>query len=112
MFETTLLKSCKSLLLIGVLGLLQSCAIFSASEAQGILGSWTSQVGGFPVRVTYSESTLQIGDNAPVGYLLNDGQLTVSDDTAQTRMVSFPTTNEMIQLDLLTGTEHAFSRVK
>ena len=112
MFPMTLLKLGKSLVLIGLLGLLQSCAIFSASEPQGIVGDWTSQVGGFPVRVTYSESTLQIGDNAPVNYVLNEGQLTVSDDTAQTRMVSFPTTNEMIQLDPLTGTEHAFFRVE
>jgi len=100
-----------SLVLIGLLGLLQSCAIFSVSPQKAIVGDWTSKVGGFPVRVTYSDSTVQIGENAPVNYVLADGQLIVAEDVGQTRTVSFPSKNEMVQLDPLTGTEHAFSRV-
>lgn len=100
-----------SLALIAFLGLLQSCAIFTASPQKAIIGDWTSKVGEFPVRVTYSASTVQIGDNEPVSYVLNEGQLMVADDDGQTRAVSFPTKNEMIQLDPLTGTQHAFMRV-
>ncbi len=112
MFPKSPLNACKCFLLIGFVGLIQSFAVFTASEQQRIVGNWTSTVGGFPVRISYSESTLQIGDNGPVSYVLNDGRLTVSDDAAQSRIVSFPTRNEMIQLDPLTGTEQAFSKIE
>jgi len=91
--------------------LLQGCAVFGPKPAEAIIGQWQTQVGNFPVSVTYEMDTVQSGTNMPVPYGLSGNQLTYADGGQQVRILSFPTGGEMIQLDPVTGTEHRFSRL-
>ena len=77
-----------------------------------IVGSWQSELGGFPVTVEYTEDTVRIGDYDAVSYQINEGNLILDQEGSQPRMLSFPSPDEMIQTDSLTGTNHKFVRVK
>jgi hypothetical protein len=45
-----------------------------------------------------------------LGYQLDGNQLTIDGDETTRRLVNFPSSSEMIQVDVITGTEHRFER--
>ncbi|MFT7245131.1 MAG: hypothetical protein ACI82A_002496 [Candidatus Azotimanducaceae bacterium] len=103
------IKSISQLVLITLL--LQGCAALGPKPAEAIIGQWQTQVGNFPVSVTYEVDTVRSGTNMPVPYGLTGNQLTYADGGQQVRFLSFPVDGEMIQLDPVTGTEHRFTRL-
>ncbi len=88
------------------------CVSTSNDPSQMIVGSWQSELGGFPVTIEYTEDTVRIGDYDAVSYQINEGKLILDSEGSQPRMLSFPSSDEMIQTDSLTGTNHKFVRVK
>ncbi|MFT5563157.1 MAG: hypothetical protein ACJAYE_001775 [Candidatus Azotimanducaceae bacterium] len=102
-------KSSPQLILIALF--LQGCAALGPKPAEAILGQWQSQVGNFPLIVTYEADTVRSGANMPISYGLVGNQLTYADGGQQVRLLSFTADGEMLQLDPVTGTEHRFSRL-
>ncbi|MCH7743252.1 MAG: hypothetical protein IIB71_11385 [Proteobacteria bacterium] len=92
--------------------LISGCASTGNNPAQMIVGSWQSELGGFPLRIEYTKDTVKIGDYNAVAYQIDEGKLILAQEGSQPRMISFPSADEMIQTDSLTGTEHKFIRVK
>lgn len=105
------MKTLTSLLLAAMVIALSSCMSFRADPGERIVGQWRTQVGGFPVTVEYSEEAVQVANYQPVRYQLDGNELTFQQGGSQTRVVAFPSRNEMIQTDPMTGTEHRFVRV-
>ncbi len=91
--------------------LVSSCATTPPDAASQIVGTWQSSLGGFQVTSTYSESGVSISGHSAVPYQLDGNRLTLGSDSTTVRIVSFPSSTEMVQLDPLTGTEHLFTRV-
>lgn len=91
--------------------LLSACTSKPQDPSQQILGRWQSLVGGFTVTSVYSATTVAIQGHNAKPYVLEDSRLIIDGDGASSRIVSFPSTSEMIQLDPLTGTQHRFTRL-
>ncbi|MEX0941816.1 MAG: hypothetical protein WD002_04655 [Pseudomonadales bacterium] len=89
---------------------MSGCALIPVDPSEGIVGEWQSVVGGFPVSVRYTDTTVQVGDGSAIGYSLNDNELKVAGETSQRRIVSFPSRDEMILRDPLTGSEQRYVR--
>lgn len=106
-----MLRDLKALLGAMCLTLLCSCASLGPAPAEQILGTWQTKVGAFPLTVVYSADAVQLGDSAPVPYQLDGDRLTYAEGGQQVRIVSFPESSQMQQLDPITGTAHLFSRV-
>lgn len=100
--------TCLSLL---ITALLTGCAATSLDATSQIVGIWRSNLGGFQVTSTYSVSEVSIEGHASVPYRLDGDRLTLGSDATTVRIVSFPSSAEMIQLDPLTGTRHVYTRV-
>jgi hypothetical protein len=79
--------------------------------ATDIIGRWRAEVAGIPVVVEYATSTVSVADGPAVGYTLEQDRLTFDGGGGQVRIVSFPSSTEMIQTDPLTGTRHHFRRL-
>ena len=75
-----------------------------------LLGSWQTQVGGFPVTVEYTSTVVSVDGQAPVSYQLAGDRLQIAEGGSQVRILQFPSNAEMIQIDPMTGTEHRFNR--
>lgn len=101
----TLVITCLVLLASG-------CVSTVNNPSQMIVGSWKSELGGFTVTVEYTEGTVRIGDYDAVPYHIDEGKLILAQEGSQPRMLRFPSADEMIQTDTLTGTDHKFVRVK
>ncbi|MFP6808951.1 MAG: hypothetical protein VB957_17480 [Pseudomonadales bacterium] len=87
------------------------CMSLGRSPEQLILGSWQSAIGGFPVIVEYTVETVQVKGHDAIPYQILDGVLSLAQEGSNTRAVSFPSRNEMVQVDSITGTEHAYTRL-
>lgn len=105
--KTVLVWSSMALLV----AMMSSCAITRVDPSERIVGSWRSEVGGFPVTVRYTDRTVQVGDSAPVGYSLSGNTLKIAGGDSLVRIVSFPARDKMIQEDPLTGTGQTYTRV-
>jgi hypothetical protein len=90
---------------------LQGCTLMGPAPEEAILGSWQASVGTFPIVVTYSVDNVQVGSNTPVSYSLDGNRLSYADGGSQVRLISFSGTEEMIQIDPVTDTEHRFVRL-
>ena len=99
------------LILLLAIGLLQSCISMKVKPSEQMLGKWQSIVGGFPIVVEYNETSVKIGKNAPIPYLLEGDQLKFADAGAQSVVISFTNKDEMVQLDQLTGTSQVLTRI-
>jgi len=97
--------------LLLLLAFLQACVTTDLKTAERMVGQWQSDVGGFRVVVEYTDSTVRVGENEPVGYQLVEDQLTIAGAVSQLRRVSFPSRNLMLQVDPVTGASHEFIRV-
>lgn len=106
-----MLRELKITFLVAAVFALASCTSMSSNPAEQILGQWQTQVGNFPMNITYAEQTVQLGNAAPIGYQLEGDQLTYEHGGKQVRIVSFPEASVMQQVDPITGTTHLFSRV-
>ena len=100
----------KSLTLI-LITLLTSCTTFGPPPAEQLLGTWQTEIGGFPVTLEYNETSVTIGDNEAVTYQLDGDRLSFANGGEQVRILSFDGGDQMSQLDPLTGTTHRFSRL-
>ena len=100
----------KVIYLLAILLLAQSCTMTSREPADLITGSWRTTVGGFSIATTYTTTEAMVDDHEPLSYQLDGNQLTIDDDPTTRRLVSFPSSTVMIQVDMITGTEHRFER--
>ena len=83
----------------------------SSNPADLIVGTWQSTVGGFSVTTTYDETKVAVDGHEALGYRLDENQLMIDSDETTRRLVNFPSSSEMIQVDMITGTVHRFERV-
>lgn len=90
--------------------LLGGCTVIQPPPAEQILGRWQANVGGYPVTVSYDENAVTVAGAEPVSYSLIGDELQVAGGESQVRHVSFPSRDEMVQHDPLTGTETRFVR--
>ena len=100
----------KTIYLLAVLLLLQSCAMTSREPSDRITGSWRCTIGGFNIDTTYTATEVMVDGHAALSYQLNGNQLTIDGDATTRRLVDFPSRSVMIQVDVITGTEHRFER--
>lgn len=75
-----------------------------------IIGIWDGQLHGFPIIVEYTRATVRISGKDPVPYTIDGNILTLPAGSLQTYRVEFPSANEMIQFDDVTGTEQKYTR--
>jgi hypothetical protein len=75
-----------------------------------LLGSWQTQVGGFPVTVEYTSTAVSVDGQPPVSYQLAGDRLQIAEGGSQVRILQFPSNAEMVQIDPMTGSEHRFNR--
>ncbi len=94
-----------------VLAILGGCLSLPVNKTNQLLGTWRSEVGGFPVVVAYSETTVRVAGYNELPYQFEHDSLVIAGDVTQTRIVSFPSADEMVHTDPLTGTEQRFSRI-
>ena len=102
-------RNSQILVLLGLVVVTAGCA---TSPSQKIVGAWQSELGGFPVLAKYTDETVSIGDYAAVSYQIEGGKLVLAQEGSRPRLLSFPSADEMVQTDTLTGTAHKFTRVK
>lgn len=95
---------------LAILVVLQACATTSQSPSELITGNWQSTVVGFSVTTSYTTTGVAVDGNEVLGYQLDGNALTIDGDETTRRLVSFPSSTEMIQVDVITGTEHRFER--
>ena len=98
-------------ILLSALLLLQACTALGPAPREQLIGSWQTTVGAFPMEVTFNAETVQLGSNQAVAYGITGNELTYAQGGKQVRLLSFPSADEMIQTDPVTGTEHRFLRV-
>ncbi len=91
---------------------LSGCISTPTDPAEAILGSWESSVGGFSVITTFSDDSVTIDGYEPRAYKLEGNRLVVDGDDLTARIVSFPASGEMVQLDELTDTQQSFRRIE
>ena len=89
--------------------IIASCQSTGSRPVESIKGSWTSDIGGFPLAVEYVDGLVRIAGHADVPYKIENNNLVIA---GVTRIVSFPTLDEMIQTDPLTNVDFKFIRVK
>jgi hypothetical protein len=102
-------KTIKALWVISMLLLTTAC-ITTKPPSELLLGSWQTQVGGFPVTVDYTAVVVSVDGQAPITYQLTGDRLQMAEGGSQVRILQFPSTAEMIQTDPMTGSEHRFNR--
>ena len=104
----------RTILLAAIFGLLHGCvtSVDTRSSHEKLLGSWQSNIGGFPLVTEYTETMVKVGNNDSVIYELSDNQLSFAQGGSQKRILSFPKKNLMIQVDPLTNTRHEFVRIE
>ena len=100
----------RAIQLLAILVVLQACATTSHDPSEMITGSWQSTVGGFSVTTSYTATKVTVDEHEALGYRLDGNALTIDGDETTRRLVSFPSSSEMIQVDVITGTEHRFER--
>ena len=89
------------------LSLLAAC---STNPSKAILGTWETNVAGFPMQVTYTTETVRVDGHEEVSYQLVESTLTLASEGSQPRNVEFISRNEMVQIDPVAGTRQTFTR--
>ena len=80
------------------------------SVGQRIIGEWQSSIAGYPVLVQFTSTTVRVAGAPAVPYRLDGDRLSFANGASQVRIVTFPSSNEMVQTDPLTGTEQHYRR--
>ncbi len=94
-----------------LLALVSGCSTFGRSAGDAIVGRWSSEVGGYPVVVSYDGSMVTVDGASPVAYMLDGNELSFDGGGSQVRIVRFPSRSEMIQSDPMTGAEYLYTRI-
>ena len=100
----------RTIYLLAILLFLQSCTMTSREPSDLITGTWRSTVGGFSIATTYTTTVVTVDGHEALNYQLDGNQLTIDGDQTTRRLVDFPSSSVMIQVDVITGTEHRFER--
>lgn len=90
------------------------CASFKPEPMQLLKGHWQSEVGGYPIVLSYSETSVQVNGEAPADYTTDGNTITIvsaDSEHEQTREIRFQGRNTMVMTDPLTGTERTYVRV-
>lgn len=90
------------------------CAWFKPDPMRHLTGQWQSEVGGYPIVVSYTDNTVQVNGEAPTRYTLDGETVTIistDGEHTQSRHVSFQGRNTMVQTDPMTGTKRVYVRV-
>ncbi len=90
---------------------LTACVSLGIDPSESILGRWQTEVGGFPVIVSYDRDMVTVEGSEPVPYSLSGNELRFSENDSHRRVVSFPSADEMHQLDPLSGTDTIYRRL-
>ena len=99
----------KYLTLLTLLVVVTGCA---TNPSKAIVGTWQTEVGGFPMQVTYTPETVQIEGYEAVPYQMTETELVVDREGSQAKTVEFVSKNEMIQSDPVSGTSQTYTRIK
>ena len=83
----------------------------SSEPSDLITGSWRTTIGGFSIATTYTTTEVTVDGHEPLSYQLEGNKLTIDGDQTTSRLVGFPSSSVMIQVDVIPGTEHRFERV-
>ncbi len=102
------LKTLLSLLFLTVA--LTACALTQWRIQERIVGTWDTDLAGYPVVFEYTTATVGIAPYAPVPYILEGDLITFQFEGPQTRSIKFLSRNVMVQTDAVTGIEQTFKR--
>jgi hypothetical protein len=100
----------RKIYLLFALLILQSCAVTSREPSDLITGTWRSTLAGFTITTIYTPTKVTVDRHKALNYQLDGDKLTIDDDQASLRLVRFLSNSVMIQVDVITGTEHRFER--
>ena len=100
----------RKIYLLFALLILQSCAVTSSEPSDLITGTWRSTVAGFNITTIYTPTKVTVDRHKALNYQLDGDKLTIDDDQASLRLVRFLSNSVMVQVDVITGTEHRFER--
>jgi len=92
------------------LAMLTGC-VSTPAPADLIVGTWQSSLAGFTLTSIYTSTEVAVDGHAALPYSLDGKTLTLGGDTGLRRIISFPSRDEMVQLDPMTNTRHMFTRV-
>ncbi|MEM7365509.1 MAG: hypothetical protein AAF525_15930 [Pseudomonadota bacterium] len=90
------------------------CAWFKPDPMHRLAGQWQSEVGGYPVVLSYTETSVQVNGEAPTDYSKDGNTIKIvsaDGEHEQTREITFQGRNTMVMTDPLTGTERTYLRV-
>ena len=96
--------------LLFALLMLQSCAVASREPSDVITGTWRSTLTEFTITTIYTPTKVTVDRHKALNYQLDGDKLTIDDDQASLRLVRFLSNSVMVQVDVITGTEHRFER--
>ena len=104
----------RTVLVMVLVSTVGGCAWFKPDPMRRLAGEWQSEVGGYPIVLTYSDNTVQVNGEPPTRYVREGSSITIvsaAGDYNETRLVSFQGRNTMVQTDPLTGTERTYTRI-
>ena len=90
------------------------CASFKIDPMHRLTGYWQSGVGGYPIVLSYTDTSLQVNGEAPADYSKDGNKITIvsaDGEHKQTREIRFQGKNTMVMTDPLTGTERTYLRI-
>ena len=90
------------------------CASFKIDPMHRLTGYWQAGVGGYPIVLSYTETSLQVNGEAPADYSKDGNKITIvsaDGEHKQTREIRFQGKNTMVMTDSLTGTERMHLRI-
>ena len=82
----------------------------SSEPSDLITGTWRSTVAGFNITTIYTPTKVTVDKHKALNYQLDGDKLTIDDDQTSLRLVRFLSNSVMVQVDVITGTEHRFER--
>ncbi len=101
----------RTIQLVASLLFLQGCTMTSGGPSDMITGRWRSTLCGFSITTTYTTTDVTVDGHEALNYQLDGNQLIIDGDETTRRLVDFLSSSEMLQVDVITGTEHRFERV-
>ena len=91
--------------------IVSGCASMGDRTRNRMPGTWQTTIGGYPVTVVYTRETVKVAGSGPVSYKLVGDRLSFPGGGSQVRVVSFPSRDEMVQTDPMTGEALHYRRV-
>ena len=107
-------ESMRATLVIMLVAVAAGCASFKLDPMHRLTGHWQSEVGGYPVVLSYTETSVQVNGEAPADYSKDGNKITIvsaDGEHKQTREIRFQGKNTMVMTDSLTGTERTYLRI-